>query len=403
MESVEARPAGRRRLRSRRGRIAVVTVVAALAVGLPPLPATPVAGVPGAAAADEGTRAVPVLRRPTHHGTSVTFRGRARPRIAVRLQVRQEGSWATVAVRRSASSGRFSITVPAPLRSRVFRAVAAGRASKTRRVRRGSLPAPSAPADACGPRQQRADGTYYSCSFHDDFDGTTLDRTRWTAQDTALTGVFTGQGGCYRDNPRTIRVEDGALHLTATIHPRMFLCQSSIAPFPTRSEVATVTTASRFTQTYGRFSARMRFSAATGGHAAFWLSPEEHAYGKWPLSGEIDVAEWFGNDPTHVYPSVHYLGEGRQESTGRECPEPGATTGFHTYTVEWTPTVMSFSYDDQLCWSHSWVPTNVRAPAPFDRPFNMVLAQIWGSGWAARRLSSPTTSTLAVDWVRVWQ
>jgi hypothetical protein len=403
MESVEAPRAGRRRLRFRQGRVAVVTVVAALAVGLLALPATPVAGGPGAASAEAGARAVPVLRRPTHHGTSVTFRGRARPRTAVRLQVRGSGRWTTVAVRRSASSGRFSVTLPAPQRSRVFRAVAAGRASQSRRVRSRSVPVPAGQADACGPQPLRPDGSSYSCSFHDDFDGTTLDRTRWTAQDTSKTGVFTGQGGCYRDNPRTIGVEGGTLRLTATIHPQMFLCKSSIAPFTTRSEIATVTTTARFTQTYGRFSARMRFSAATGGHAAFWLSPEDHAYGKWPLSGEIDVAEWFGNDQSHVYPSVHYLGEGRQESTGRDCAVPGTTTGFHTYTVEWTPTLMTFFYDDQLCWSHRWVPTNVRAPAPFDKPFSMVLAQIWGSGWAARRLSSPTTSTLEVDWVRVWQ
>ncbi|WP_418060977.1 family 16 glycosylhydrolase [Pimelobacter simplex] len=401
-----AAPSERRRTRFRRRRIAVATVAAALALGLlvAPAPATPSAGVPQAAAAAAAhARAVPVLKRPVRAGTSVTFRGLARPRTSVRLQMRTSGRWATVAVRRSSAAGRFTITLPAPGRTRVFRAHAAGRASKSRRVRHVALPAASAPADACGPRPQRADGTYYSCSFHDDFDGTALDRTRWMAQDTARTGVFTGQGGCYRDNARTIAVAGGTLRLTATIHPQMFLCRSPFAPVTTRSEVATVTTSARFTQTYGRFSARLRFSDATGGHAAFWLSPEDHAYGKWPLSGEIDVAEWFGNDQTHVYPSVHYVGEGRQESTGRDCAVPTATTGFHTYTVEWSPTEMRFFYDGQFCWSHRWVPTNVRAPAPFDKPFNLVLAQIWGSGWAARRLSSPTTSTLTVDWVRAWR
>lgn len=395
MASVGAAPSERRRTRFRRRRIAVASVVVTLALGLL------VAPTPGAPAAE--ARAVPVLKRPAYQGTSVTFRGLARPRTAVRLQVRKSGRWDTVAVRRSSSSGRFSITLPAPGRPRVFRAHAAGRASKSRRVRPVAVPATSVPTDACGPRPKRADGTYYSCSFHDEFGGTTLDRTRWTAQNTAQTGVFTGQGGCYRDNARTIAVAGGTLRLTATIHPQMFLCRSPFTPVTTRSEVATVTTSSRFTQTYGRFSARLRFSDATGGHAAFWLSPEDHAYGKWPLSGEIDVAEWFGNDQTHVYPSVHYVGEGRQESTGRDCPVPTATTGFHTYTVEWSPTEMRFFYDDRFCWSHRWVPTNVRAPAPFDKPFNLVLAQIWGSGWAARRLSSPTTSTLSVDWVRVWK
>lgn len=405
MVSVGAAPSERRRTRFRRRRIAVATVVATLALGLlvAPAPATPSAGVPQAAAAAAHARAVPVLKRPVRAGTSVTFRGLARPRTSVRLQMRTSGRWATVAVRRSSAAGRFTITLPAPGRTRVFRAHAAGRASKSRRVRHVAVPAASAPSDACGPRPQRADGTYYSCSFHDDFNGTALDRTRWMAQDTAQTGVFTGQGGCYRDNARTIAVAGGTLRLTATIHPQMFLCRSPFAPVTTRSEVATVTSSARFTQTYGRFSARLRFSDATGGHAAFWLSPEDHAYGKWPLSGEIDVAEWFGNDQTHVYPSVHYVGEGRQESTGRDCAVPTATTGFHTYTVEWSPTEMRFFYDGQFCWSHRWVPTNVRAPAPFDKPFNLVLAQIWGSGWAARRLSSPTTSTLTVDWVRAWR
>ncbi|GAA3549831.1 glycoside hydrolase family 16 protein [Nocardioides daeguensis] len=406
MGSMGARPAGQGHTgirRIRRSRIAVVTVAAALAAGLQAAPATPVASASvETASVATSARATPVLRRPSHDGSSVTFRGRARPRTAVRLQVRGGGRWTEVAVRRSSPSGRFSMTLPAPRRPRVFRAVAAGRASQSRRVDLAPA-APSAPVDACGPRVQRADGSSYSCTFHDEFDGTTLDRTRWIAQDTALTGVFTGQGGCYVDNDRAIRVDDGTLHLTATIRDRMFLCRSPYAPFPTRSEVATVATTHRFAQTYGRFSARMRFSAATGGHAAFWLSPQDHAYGKWPLSGEVDVAEWFGNDATRVYPSVHYLGEDKSQSTGRECPVPGATTGFHTYTVEWTPTEMRFLYDDRFCWSHSWTPRNVRAPAPFDQPFTVVLAQIWGSGWAARRTTSPTTTTLDVDWVRAWE
>ncbi|MBM0125829.1 glycoside hydrolase family 16 protein [Pimelobacter simplex] len=259
------------------------------------------------------------------------------------------------------------------------------------------------PVDACGTRPLRADGSYYACTFHDEFDGTTLDRTRWMAQDTKLTGVFTGQGGCYLDNSRTIAVGGGSLRLTATIRDQLFVCQSPYAPFPTNSEVSTVATISRFTQTHGRFSARVRFSPSTGGHAAFWLYPQVQTYGRWPLSGEVDIAEWFGNDPSHVYPSLHYFGEERARSTGRTCPGPTASTGFHTYTVEWTPTIMRFSYDDQLCWSHAWTPTNVRPPAPFDKPFYIVLTQIWGTGSAARTATSPRTATMVVDWVRAWR
>ena len=49
------------------------------------------------------------------------------------------------------------------------------------------------------------------------------------------------------------------------------------------------------------------------------MFPQTSAYGGWPNSGEIDVAEWFSVAPDNVYPSVHYQGEDVAKSVGYNC------------------------------------------------------------------------------------
>ena len=48
-------------------------------------------------------------------------------------------------------------------------------------------------------------------------------------------------------------------------------------------------------QTYGRFDIRARFPEVTlpGSQGALWMTPYQNLYGLWPLSGEIDIAEFY--------------------------------------------------------------------------------------------------------------
>lgn len=382
---------------------ALVAVLVATAVGL----------VDGPAVAGESRR--PVLDRATSRAAhqSVVFKGRAKPRQVVRLQARGPSYWTTVGKDRASRKGVFRITVPYPDTPRTYRVVAGGKVSKTRRVVPTppapgvpATPKPPAPSDGCGVRPERAEGGYYACTFRDDFDGTTLDPAIWMAQETWFSGMTTASGSCYVDNDRTIAVASGHLRLTATVLDEPFVCRSPYGDFTTDTEASTVVTRSRFTQTYGRFEARLKMPAeagTAGAHSAFWLYPQDQAYGRWPASGEIDVAEWFSARPANVYPSVHYAGENNMLSTGFSCAMPTSSTEFHDYAVEWTPSVMRFYYDGSLCFTHAWTPAGLVAPQPFDRPFYLVFTQIWGGGWNARAPGMPDTSTLVVDWVKAWQ
>lgn len=358
-----------------------------------------------AAAAGEGGR--PELGRPGEGTAGVVFKGRARPRSVVKLQARGPSYWTTVGKDRASKKGAFRISVPYPDRTSTYRVVAGGKVSQTRKVTPApSKPKPPAPSDACGVRPERAGGGYYDCTFRDDFDGTALDRTKWMVQETRFSGMYGGSQGCYVDNDRTVGVSGGLLRLTSTILAEEFLCRSPYGSWMTKAEVSTVATRSKFTQTYGRFEARIKMPAEAGiagSHSAFWLYPQDQAYGRWPGSGEVDIAEWFSGLSANVYPSVHYAGENTSLSSGYNCKMPTSSTQFHTYAVEWTPTVMRFYYDGNLCYSHAWTPTGMSAPQPFDKPFYVVLTQVWGLGWNTRAAGMPDTSTLLVDWVKAWQ
>lgn len=257
-----------------------------------------------------------------------------------------------------------------------------------------------------GERPVKPGGGRYTCSFDDDFSGSTLDRSKWVVQSTAVTGISALGSGCYVDDPDNIRVGSGQLFLTARKEDAVFACTGPYGSYNTERTAATIGSYGLFTQTYGRFEFRAKMPNTTiqGIHSALWLYPQKHTYGGWPNSGEVDVAEWFSGAPKNVYPSVHYAGENTALSTGYNCPVASSGTQFHRYAVEWTPTSMRFLYDNKVCFTHSWTPASpLVAPQPFDQPFYVVLTQVFGGRWNAITPETPTSATMAVDWVRVWK
>ena len=101
---------------------------------------------------------------------------RPRPgRTRVVLQTRVNGHWRnvrTVKVR----GGRYRTEVDRTEQDQQFRTRAGRATSRTRTV------AARIPTDACGTQPRKANGTYWSCSFVDDFTGTALNRTKWVPQ-----------------------------------------------------------------------------------------------------------------------------------------------------------------------------------------------------------------------------
>ncbi len=261
----------------------------------------------------------------------------------------------------------------------------------------------SAP-EAC-PAVATADGSTWDCTFSDEFEGEALDRDKWLVQQTKISGFFSGLT-CFSDSERNVRVEDGELKLIVQKEPEDYNC-TSFGGWESDYTGGGIITRPELAQTYGRFEVRAKFpeTREAGTHGAFWMYPSNLTYGAWPLSGEIDVAEWWSSDPTLVMPTLHYLGEKVWVDNGYNC-RVSTPSDYHTYTVEWLPTGFKFFIDGDLCWERIPEPlAPLLWPKPFDHPFSIVLSMGVGPASGTNAVTDQTVfpSTFTVDYARMYK
>lgn len=259
-----------------------------------------------------------------------------------------------------------------------------------------------APTGPCGAQVLKADGTPWQCTFVDDFGGSSLDRSKWLVQTTAASGYGAGTE-CYVDAAANVSVSSGALRLTTRKETRKQTCGSVTSQYTSGS----VNTFNRFTQAFGRFEFRARFPdvKTAGLHGAIWMWPEDvlrHG-NEWPMSGEIDVAEVYSQYNDRAIPFIHYVSDPADLSvTNNYCTL--RVQDWTTYLLEWTPSVLTISFNGVPCLTHRIDPAEpLMAPAPFDQPFMLALTQ--GHGQGANRFvagTSPSSGTMQIDYVRVW-
>ena len=172
---------------------------------------------------------------------------------------------------------------------------------------------------------------------------------------------------------------------------------------------ARLNTQDRFAFRYGRFEARIRMPGGQGLWPAFWLLPQDDAYGGWAASGEIDVVEGVnlgaGGDNT-IYGTIHYGGEAPGDvSSGEQYVVPTDTTsGFHIYAVEWDQGELRWYVDDTLyAVRNTWSSTGAPFPAPFDQPFYVLLnVAVGGDFPGSPDAGTVFPVTMEVDYVRVY-
>ena len=183
-------------------------------------------------------------------------------------------------------------------------------------------------------------------SFHDEFHGKAVDDSKWDYQEGDGTeynnpGWGNNEEQYYRRE--NARVENDCLIITAQIEDEQ--TQEELGKKYTSSKLVTKDI---FSQTYGRFEARIRVTEAIEGiWPAFWLMPEDGVYGGWPRSGEIDIMELKGRLPGQASSAAHYKdgGANRYHSANYYFQEGTDITDFHVYALDWTPEYLAFSVD----------------------------------------------------------
>jgi beta-glucanase (GH16 family) len=157
---------------------------------------------------------------------------------------------------------------------------------------------------------------------------------------------------------------------------------------------------------YGRFEIKAKIPSGRGTWPAIWMLPTVRTYGEWPKSGEIDIMEHVGYDPTNVHITVHneaYNG-GNQKQKGNSMKVATAFDAFHLYRVDWTPYAIRGYIDEQKVFEYinegkgytSW---------PYDIKYHLLLNLAVGGNWGGAQGVDDTIfpKAMEVDYVRVYK
>lgn len=234
----------------------------------------------------------------------------------------------------------------------------------------------------------------------DEFNGTTLDLTKWEHQIgtgcPSLCGWGNNELQYYR--AENTSVAGGVLSITAK---RENFGGQSYTSSRIRSRL-------RGDWKYGRIEMRAKMPVGRGMWAAFWMLPTTETYGGWAASGEIDILEYLGHQTDRVLGTTHFgaAWPGNTSSgTTQVFPGVNLAADFHDYAFEWEPCEMRWYVDGVLYRTQrDWWSAGGGYPAPFDQMFHLILNLAVGGNLPG----SPDASTVfpqryQVDYVRVYQ
>jgi len=265
--------------------------------------------------------------------------------------------------------------------------------------------------------------------WSDDFDGKEIDKEKWDFDtgngfynydaDQWISGWGNDELQYYTREPDNAFVKDGMLHIRA-VKESLHGCGYTSARLKTRKKDGSPL----FNQKYGRFEFRAKLPTGKGIWPALWMLPQDEKYGGWPCSGEIDVMEARGQEPTKVLGTLHFGSRwpaNTHISKEYVLPRDGTIADFHVYAVEWEPGEIRWSVDgkEYAAQSFWWSSGKTDAgkgtnpakeadlnpwPAPFDQAFHLVMNVAVGGKF----LGKPDKTTvfpleMLIDYVRVYE
>ena len=161
---------------------------------------------------------------------------------------------------------------------------------------------------------------------------------------------------------------------------------------------ARLLTKDKFSFKYGKAEIRAKLPAGVGTWPAIWMLGSNIGTVGWPACGEIDIMEHRASELNKIFGTLHHPGHSGGNPDGSTVVISNATTEFHKYTVEWTPTNITFLVDD----ASFYIFTNSGA-LPFNQNFFFILNLAMGGNFAGAIDPALNTAVLEIDYIRVYQ
>jgi beta-glucanase (GH16 family) len=254
--------------------------------------------------------------------------------------------------------------------------------------------------------------------FFDDFNGPTIDWSKWNAVITGLTfPEVNDEQQAYVHSTDTLTLikgdAEGADHGALAIHARYR--PGTRTPDKKTFDFVSgrLDTRSKFDFTYGTAAARIKLTAGSGLWPAFWALGN----GEWPATGEMDILENVG-DAAWTNFALHGPGySGAGGLAHRHYFKGSDITAWHVYALEWTANALVFSVDGQESWRVARAEVEKRGRWAYDNPKHVIVNLAVGGVYphAVNRVSKPYNglpqstldlitrgeATMLVDWVKV--
>lgn len=244
-------------------------------------------------------------------------------------------------------------------------------------------------------------GAGWTLVWADEFDGDAIDPGRWEHEVDAW-GGGNDELQYYTARRENSFLRDGVLVIEA--RRERFTGPEGTREFTS----ARLRTRERGDWRFGRFEIRARLPEGQGIWPAIWMLPTDSAYGGWAASGEIDIGELLGHEPSRVHGTLHYGGafpDNVHSGSAWTLPEGDFASGFHDFALEWERGEIRWYVDGVLYQTQSeWHTRGAPFPAPFDRRFHLLLNVAVGGRWPG----NPDDATrfpqrMEVEYVRVYQ
>jgi len=236
--------------------------------------------------------------------------------------------------------------------------------------------------------------------FSDEFDGASLDRSKW------VTCYWWDRGGCTNlgnhelqwYQPANVTVADGQLRLRAQRETARgqdnTLYDYTSGLISTGRDVDDVARPTKFEFQYGYAEMRALLPSGRGLWPTFWMLPTNHSD-----KPEIDIMEVLGQCPDVLYLTLHYRDSGararQQQGIARGVD---LSSGWHVYGVDWAP--------DRIVWYLDGVERfryEDTRHIPHEPMYVLVNLAVGGDWPGAPDSATVFPANLLVDYVRIWR
>lgn len=256
------------------------------------------------------------------------------------------------------------------------------------------------------PGDSTVDLSSYNLVFDEQFDGNSLDRSRWKTslpwgpddiinnEKQYFVNTF-GSSNPVGYDPFVFTGE--TLQITGINTPADQLVNANNQPYLS----GVLTTSDYFEMTYGYVEMSARLASGEGMLSTFYLFNQDYYKNK----PEIDIIEYLGARPDKAYQTYHYYdsirfrenkGEKHSSPTMETVTDQNLSADFHTYGVLWEPELVIWYIDGVEV-------RRLEGVRVSDEPMNIVTQLVLGSEWIGDPDPAAVPAVLEIDYIQAWQ